>query len=150
MQRDEFGKMGEVIRIRLPLHLETEVRIKANELSGRDRGNMSQVIRDAIYSYFNSSIDDRDLLYASVNDLKEQVRFLENKIELQAVIILELTKHLLKVLPNRPSVNQEVADLEYLKFLDDVELALKQNHGGKLEAMVLDIYSDQLSKGGNK
>ena len=34
MQRDEFGKMGEVIRIRLPLHLETEVRIKANELSG--------------------------------------------------------------------------------------------------------------------
>jgi hypothetical protein len=54
MQRDEFGKMGEVIRIRLPLHLETEVRIKANELSGRDRGNMSQVIRDAIYSYFNS------------------------------------------------------------------------------------------------
>jgi hypothetical protein len=78
------------------------------------------------------------------------VRFLENKIELQAVILLELTKHLLKVLPNRPSVNQEVADLEYLKFLDDVELALKQNHGGKLEAMVLDIYSDQLSKGGNK
>ena len=55
MQRDEFGKMGEVIRIRLPLHLETEVRIKANELSGRDRGNMSQVIRDAIYSYFNSN-----------------------------------------------------------------------------------------------
>ena len=50
MQRDAFGKMGEVIRIRLPLHLETEVRIKANELSGRDRGNMSQVIRDAIYS----------------------------------------------------------------------------------------------------
>ena len=40
MQRDEFGKMGEVIRIRLPLHLETEVRIKANELSGRDRGNL--------------------------------------------------------------------------------------------------------------
>ena len=28
MQRDEFGKMGEVIRIRLPLHLETEVELK--------------------------------------------------------------------------------------------------------------------------
>lgn len=149
MVKDEFGKMGEVIRLRLPLHLETEIRLKANELPGKDRGNLSQVIREAIYAYLNSSIDDKDLIYASMNDLKERIRFFENKTELQAVILLELVKHLLKVLPNRPSVNNQVADLEYLKFLENVEFALKQNHGGKLEAMVLDIYSDQLSKGGN-
>ena len=149
MERDEFGKMGEVIRIRLPLHLETEIRIKANELPGKDRGNMSQVIRDAIYAYFNDSINDHELIYANINDIKERNRMLENKIELQSVILLELAKHLLKILPNRPSVNMQVADLEYLKFLENVESALKQNHGGKLEAMVLDIYSDQLSKGGN-
>lgn len=149
MEKDEFGKMGEVIRLRLPLHLETEIRLKANELPGKDRGNLSQVIREAIYAYLNSSIDDKDLIYASMNDLKERIRFFENKTELQAVILLELVKHLLKVLPNRPSVNNQVADLEYLKFLENVEFALKQNHGGKLEAMVLDIYSDQLSKGGN-
>lgn len=149
MVKDEFGKMGEVIRLRLPLHLETEIRLKANELPGKDRGNLSQVIREAIYAYLNSSIDDKDLIYASINDLKERIRFFENKTELQAVILLELVKHLLKVLPNRPSVNNQVADLEYLKFLENVEFALKQNHGGKLEAMVLDIYSDQLSKGGN-
>ena len=41
---------------------------------------------------------------------------------------------------NRQSVSDEVAELEFKKFIDESTLSLRKNHAGILEAMVLDIY----------
>ena len=90
--------------------------------------------------YLNNEISDAQLIYASLNDSKQKLRFLENKTELLAVFIMEMARRMIKTLPNRQSVSDEVAELEFQKFLDDSTLSLKKQHGGLLEAMVLDIY----------
>ena len=60
-------------------------------------------------------------------------------------MILELVKREIKVLPNRPVVSEEIADIEYQNFMSAVKGALSGNHKGMLESMVLDFYQ----QGGN-
>lgn len=50
---------------------------------------------------------------------------------------------MIKTLPNRQSVSDEVAELEFQKFLDDSTFSLKNHHKRLLESMVLDIYQQQ-------
>ena len=143
MEKDNLSKLGETIKVRLSTKIETMLKMKACE----QKVTLSEVIREACYSYLNQNSSEAELLFASINDLKEQIRFLENKIDLLSVILLEQTKLLLQIFPNNHHIDSKIAENEYEKFMNNVSSALKENHGGKLEAMVLDIYSNQTAGG---
>jgi len=72
-----------------------------------------------------------------------QICLTPDKTELLAVFIMEIARRMIKTLPNRQSVSDEVAELEFQKFLDDSTFSLKNHHKRLLESMVLDIYQQQ-------
>lgn len=109
--------------------------------------SFSEIVRLALIDYLEKDIKDSELVYASLNDNKQKIRFLENKTELLAIFILEMVRRIIRVLPNRPGNSDELVELEFQRFLDDSALSLKKNHGGLLESMVLDIYQQQVQEG---
>lgn len=141
MKDESLGRLGESISFRLQPNIDFLIKQKAKE-KGLSKSDMG---REIINRYFETEIQDPELIYASLNDAKTKIRFLENKIDLLSVMMLELVKREIKVLPNRPGVSEEIADIEYQNFLAAVKAALSGNHKGMLESMVLDIYQ----QGGN-
>lgn len=141
MGDDSLGRLRETISFRLQPNIDFLIAQKAKEkgISKSDLG------REIVNKYFEEEIQDPELIYASLNDAKDKIRFLENKIDLLSVILLELVRREIKVLPYRSSVSEEIAENEYENFMHGVKSALDGNHKGMLEAMVLDIYQ----QGGN-
>lgn len=136
MEKDELAKHDHTKNVRFTPRLVELIEMKATEKNT----TFSEIVRIACMDYLNNEISDAQLIYASLNDNKQKLRFLENKTELLAVFIMEMARRMIKTLTNRQNVSDEVAELEFQKFLDDSSLSLKKQHGGLLEAMVLDIY----------
>lgn len=136
MEKDELARHDHTKNIRFTPRIVELIEMKAKE---KDT-TFSEIVRLACMDYLDKDITDAQLIYASLNDSKQKLRFLENKTELLAVFIMELARRMIKVLPNRQSISDEVAELEFKKFLDDSSYSLRKQHGGLLEAMVLDIY----------
>lgn len=141
MEDESLGRLKNTISFRLQPNIDFLIKQKAIE-----KGiSVSDLGREIINRYFEEEIQDPELIYASLNDAKDKIRFLENKIDLLLVILLELVRREIKVLPHRPSVTEEIAEHEYENFMNNVKTSLSGNHRGMLEAMVLDIYQ----QGGN-
>ena len=62
------------------------------------------------------------------------------------VVLLEQTKRQIEILPNRKSVPEDIARIEFDRFLEAVEYEIKKGDRGSIESMVLDIYQ---RSGGN-
>ena len=142
MEKDELAKHEQTKNVRFTPRLAELIEGKAKEKGT----TFSEIVRLSCMDYLNKDISDAELIYASLNDTKQHLRFLENKTELLAVFIMEIARKMIKTLPNRQIVSDEIAELEFQKFLDDSTFSLKKQHKGLLEAMVLDIY--QKSGGG--
>lgn len=139
MKKDELAKHEQTKNIRFTPRLAELIEGKAKEKGT----TFSEIVRLSCMDYLNKDISDAELIYASLNDTKQRIRFLENKTELLAVFIMEIARRMIKTLPNRQSVSDEIAELEFQKFLDDSTFSLKNQHKGLLESMVLDIYQQQ-------
>ena len=142
MEKDELAKHELTKNIRFTPRLAELIEGKAKEKGT----TFSEIVRLSCMDYLNKDISDAELIYASLNDTKQHLRFLENKTELLAVFIMEIARKMIKTLPSRQIVSDEILELEFQKFLDDSTFSLKKQHKGLLEAMVLDIY--QKSGGG--
>lgn len=142
MKKDELAKHEQTKNIRFTPRLAELIEGKAKE----EGTTFSEIVRLSCMDYLNKDISDAELIYASLNDTKQRIRFLENKTELLAVFIMEIARRMIKTLPNRQSVSDEVAELEFQKFLDDSTFSLKNHHKRLLESMVLDIYQQQGGK----
>lgn len=105
--------------------------------------SMSTLIRQALINYINRTLSDTELLYASMNEISKKVRYLDNKVELLALIIMEQTKYHMTVLPHNPVNISAMAEMDYEKFEKSCFKSLKTNHRGKLESMLLDLYEQQ-------
>ena len=87
-------------------------------------------------------------MFASLNDTKQRVQELERRLNLIMVVLLEQTKRQIQVLPNRKAVPDDVAEIEFDRFLEAVEQEIKKSDRGSIESMVLDIYQ-RSAMGGN-
>lgn len=138
---ESLGRFGEPISTRFRPHTDYLINIKSSEL----KKNRSDTVRFIVDSYFDKEIQDPELIYASLNDTKKKVHELENKLDLLMIVLLEQTKRFIKVLPNRQAVPDEVARIEFERFIEDVHREVRHGDKGKIESMVLDIYQ----RGGN-
>ena len=141
---DKPGRLGATASVRFKPHTEYLLGIKQSEL-GKSR---SDTIRFIVDSWFDKEIQDPELIFASLNDTKKRVQELESRLNLLLVILLEQTKRQIQVLPHRNSVPEDVAKIEFDRFLEAVEQEIKKSDRGSIEAMVLDIYQ-RSANGGN-
>ena len=138
------GRLGSTASVRFKPHTEYLLDLKKNEL----RKSRSDTIRYIVDCYFDKEIQDPELIFASLNDTKQRVQELERRLNLIMVILLEQTKRQIQVLPNRKSVPDDVAEIEFNKFIEAVEYEIKKSDRGSIESMVLDIYQ-RSAMGGN-
>ena len=131
---EDLGRFGDAISVRLTPNTDFLIKQKAHEL----KTSKSEVIRSICNRYFEGEIQDPELIYQSLEDSKTKIRFLENKVDLLSVMLLEQTKWLMKVLPDKVEESR-ITDEKMEKFTQSIASALRNNKG-KLESLVLDIY----------
>ena len=138
------GRLGATASVRFKPHTEYLLDLKKDEL-GKSR---SDTIRYIVDCYFDKEIQDPELIFASLNDTKQRVQELERRLNLILVVLLEQTKRQIEILPNRKSVPDDIAEIEFNKFIEAVEYEIKKSDRGSIESMVLDIYQ-RSANGGN-
>ena len=143
-KNERLGRMGSTASVRFKPHTEYLIGLKQSEL-GKSR---SDTIRFIVDSYFDKEIQDPELIFGSLNDTKRRVQELESRLNLMMVVLLEQTKRQIKVLPNRQAVPDDVARIEFERFLEAVQREIKNIDRGSIESMVLDIYQ-RSANGGN-
>lgn len=100
----------------------------------------SEIIRQALANYINRSMSDAEIVHASLVENSRKIRYMENKVELLALIVMQQTKFIMKMFPNRQINSDELVNIEYEKFVRECTKILKSNHNGILESMILDAY----------
>lgn len=100
----------------------------------------SEIIRQSVAEYMNRSMSDTEIVHASLAEASRKIRYLENKVELLALVLFEQTKFLMRVMPGRQVNSDELVDKDFERFIRECTKSLRQNHGGMLESMILDAY----------
>ena len=106
----------------------------------------SEIIRQAVMNYINRSMSDTEIVHASLVENTRKIRYLENKVELLALVIFEQTKLMMKILPSKQMNSDFTVENDFKRFMQNCTKLLKSNHTGVLEAMILDSYEQQEEK----
>lgn len=142
-KKEEHEKYTTQKQIRLTKQMDELVKSKALERHTTD----SEIIRQAVANYINRSMSDTEIVHASLMENTRKIRYLENKVELMALVVFELVKLLMKSLPSRQVNSDTVVQHEFEAFMRNCTKILRNNHTGVLEAMILDSYEQQGSEG---
>lgn len=135
-KKDDYVKYQEVTQVRLTDQQKKILALKAVE----QNTTVSELIRQSVMSYINRNMSDTEIVHASLIENSRKIRYLENKIELLALIVLEQTKYFMKIMPQKQINADSLVEIEFQKFNDNCMKILKTNHGGILESMILDLY----------
>jgi hypothetical protein len=103
----------------------------------------SEIVRTAITEYMTRTMNDAEIVHASLAEQTKKIRYLENKVELIALLVMQQTKLILRVMPDWNANTEEMVQVEYEKFMKDCTHTLRTNHHGALESMILDLYEQQ-------
>lgn len=101
---------------------------------------VSEIIRQAYLEHMERNMSDAEIMHFSIAENTRKILQLEKKIDLAALIILELARKQIRSLPDTNNISDEMAEKKYQKFIEDCTVSLKKNHHGILESMVLDAY----------
>jgi len=106
----------------------------------------SEIIRQAIANYLNRSMSDTEIVHASLMENSRKIRYLENKVELLALVNFEQTKLMMRLLPNKAVNSDYAVQKDFDSFMRNCTKILKSNHVGVLESMILDSYEQSGSE----
>lgn len=135
-KKEEYVKFTETKQIRLTKQMSEFLTAKALEKHATE----SEIIRQAVANYINRSMSDTEIVHASLIENTRKLRYLENKVELLALIVFQQTKFLMGVMPSRKVNSDTLVEADFERFRRECMRILKSNHGGMLEAMILDLY----------
>ena len=138
-KRESEEKFTVQCQLRFTKQMSELVKAKALERHTTD----SEIIRQAVSNYINRAMSDTEIVHASLAENSRKIRYLENKVELLALVIFEQTKLLMKVLPNRQINSDSIVKHEFEAFMQNCTKILKSNHQGVLESMILDAYEQE-------
>lgn len=134
VKKSAKAKLNAVIRTRVTDEIERLLQAKAS----RENLDMATVIREIICQYFEDSLGDSKILTHYMISTKNKIASLENKIEIQSLLVLELAKMYTRTFPER-QVSESASEQFYEELVARLAANMK-NHRGRLESMVLDIY----------
>ena len=135
-KKESYVKYGVLKQLRMTEQMENLIKSKALEHNTTE----SEIIRQALSNYINRSMSDSEIVHASLVENSRKIRYLENKVELLALIVMQQTKFIMKMFPNRQINSDKLVNIEYERFVRDCTKILKSNHSGVLESMILDAY----------
>lgn len=135
-RKESYVKYSVLKQIRMTEQMQNLIKSKALEHNTTE----SEIIRQALDNYINRCMSDSEIVHASLVENSRKIRYLENKVELLALIVMQQTKFIMKMFPNRQINSDELVDIEYERFVRDCTNILKSNHSGVLESMILDAY----------
>ncbi len=135
-KKEEYVKYNVLKQIRITEQMDGLIKSKALEHNSTE----SEIIRQSLNNYINRSMSDSEIVHASLVENTRKIRYLENKIELLGLLIVQQTKYIMKILPNREVNSEAIVDVEYENFMRNCTKILKSNHSGILESMILDAY----------
>lgn len=136
LKKDKDDSFSVMKQLRFTKQMNELVKAKALEMHTTD----SEIIRQAITNYINRSMSDTEIVHASLMENTRKIRYLENKVELLALVLFEQTKLMLRILPNKAVNSDFMVEKDFEKFMADCTNHLKTNHRGVLESMILDSY----------
>lgn len=134
MKKSGKAKLNAVIRTRVTNEIERMLQAKAS----RENMDMATVIREIVCQYFEDSLSDGKILTQYMISTKNKIASLENKIEIQSLLVLELAKMYTQTFPER-QIPESASEKFYEELVTKLAANMK-NHRGRLESMVLDIY----------
>jgi Ribbon-helix-helix protein, copG family. len=135
-RKEAYVKYSVIKQIRLPEQMAKQIKAKSLEQNATE----SEIIRQSLTNYINRNMSDTEIIHASLAESNRKIRYMESKIELLALIIMQQTKYIMKILPNKQVHTDALVNSEYEKFIRDCTKILKTNHSGVLESMILDAY----------
>lgn len=135
-KKQEHEKYAVQRQLRLTQQMDELIKAKALEKHTSD----SEIIRQAITNYINRSMSDTEIVHAALMENSRKIRYLENKVELLALVTFEQTKLLFKLLPTTHENSDFIVSRDYDKFMKNCTKLLRTNHTGVLESMILDSY----------
>ena len=133
-KKAEKARLTTVVRTRVTDEIANMLQAKAV----RENIDISTVLREIIYQYFEDSVNDTKIMSQNMIQTKRKITMLENKIEIMALLILQLTKAYSSTFP-RKHLTDEMSEKFYEETITELSNNMK-NHKGLLESMVLDIY----------
>lgn len=144
MEKEDYSKLETIKQIRFPRRVGELIECRAKE----KKTNFSEIVRIACMNYLDKDVQDSQLIYASLTDAKRKIGYLEKKQDLMAILIIELAKKIIKDLPSRLNANDEIAELEFEKFLDMCTSEAKLTKSGFLDSLAMEVYERSVL-GGN-
>lgn len=142
MIKEESAKYSEQLKVRITQQQSNLIKSKALENNCTE----SELVRNALMYYINRSMSDNALIYSAMQEIIRKVKYLENKIDLTAMLLMQQTKHIIKTLPNKQVNSPEIVDIEFKSFIDECSKVIKLNHGSMLESWIMDLYEQDLEK----
>lgn len=124
------------IRVRFTPKMEAMVRSKAME----KRMSVSEFVRQVCEQYLENQFSDTTLINQTLTSQSRKIGYLENKVELMGMIAMELARLVIRHIPEKPFMSDDMVERRMEKFVEDCSSSLKGSHRGLLESMVLDIY----------
>lgn len=106
--------------------------------SVREKIDVAAVIREIIEQYFENTLTDTKIINQNLVQTKRKIAMLDNKIEVMAMLVLELTKSYMNTFPDK-QLTPEISEKSYEEIITRLSDNMK-NHKGRIESMVLDIY----------
>lgn len=136
MTKPSEQKFSSPIRIRFTKELEKMIKAKSIE-----KGlGVSELVRQICEQHFENELSDTALLNHTLTQHNRKIGYLENKVELAAMIVMELARHQIRHFPEKAFASEDAVEKRFEEFLESCASGLKGNHKGLLESMVLDIY----------
>ena len=136
MKKNEESRLSSPIGIRLTPTLDKAVRAEAMK-----KGiGVSDFIRQVLEQHLDNAFSDTALLNHTLSEQSRKMGYLENKVDLAAMITMELARHQMRHLPEKQFMSDDMVEKRFEKFMQDCAKSMSGNHRGALEGMVLDIY----------
>lgn len=135
-QKPDSAKFSVSQKVRLTEHQNKILKTKALE----QNTTVSEILRTAVTNYIDRNMTDTEILYATLTEQSRKIRYLENKVEVSSILLTQMFKYFMRVLPMNASNSSEFVDTKFEDFKKDCAQVVKEYHGGFLESFVLDMY----------
>ncbi len=140
IEKPVYATYVKTMKLRLTDEMENYVKMKALE----QHTTASEVIRAALNNYLNRNISDMEIIHTTLSENTRKIKFLENKIEILALMVTQQTKFIMKSFPSNVNSGKsnEMIEKEFDEFKKDCMKTAKSNRVGLLESMLLDAYTE--------
>lgn len=136
----DVSKNSEVLTFRTTKRMMDLIRATALQ----ENISVSDFIKQTIAEYFNRRLTDSEILHQTLNENTRHIKYLEDKTELMAYMVLGMVKEIKKSL-NPTNLSRDIIEEEMKVFEKNCFKSLKNQHPGKLSQMVMDIYEEEAS-----